>query len=114
MASLLPYYAALAVSILVGVAGQILLKTGSARTSDVMGQLVDPFTLLGLAAYGIGAFFYIAAIKKIPISLAFPSVSLSYVLVAFIAHYAWGEPLGLPQIGGIALIAGGILLLHQV
>jgi small multidrug resistance pump len=114
MAPLLPYYAALAVAILVGVAGQILLKTGSARTSDVMGQFVDPFTMLGLVAYGLGAVFYIAAIKKIPISLAFPSVSLSYVLVAVIAHYAWGEPLGLPQIGGIALIAGGILLLHQV
>jgi small multidrug resistance pump len=114
MTPLLPYYAALGVSILAGVAGQVLLKTGSARTSDVMGQFVDPFTILGLAAYGVGAFFYIAAIKKIPISLAFPSVALSYVLVAFIAHYAWGEPLGLPQIGGIVLITGGILLLHQV
>jgi small multidrug resistance pump len=114
MAQLLPYYAALGVSILVGVTGQILLKTGSARTSDVMGQFVDPFTILGLLAYGVGAFFYIAAIKRIPISLAFPSVSLSYVVVAFIAHYAWGEPLGLPQLAGIALIAGGIVLLHQV
>jgi len=113
MSPLLPYYAALAVSIVVGVAGQVLLKIGSARTSDVMGQFIDPFTIFGLGAYGVGAFFYIAAIKKIPISLAFPSVSLSYVLVACIAHYAWGEPLGLPQIGGIALIAGGILLLHQ-
>jgi small multidrug resistance pump len=114
MGSLLPYYAALAVAILVGVAGQILLKTGSERTSDVAGQLLDPFTILGLAAYGVGAFFYIAAIKKIPITLAFPSVSLSYALVAVIAHYTWGEPLGLPQIAGIALIAGGILVLHQV
>ena len=74
MTPLLPYYAALGVSILAGVAGQVLLKTGSARTSDVMGQLVDPFTILGLVAYGVGAFFYIGAIKKIPISLAFPSV----------------------------------------
>jgi drug/metabolite transporter (DMT)-like permease len=113
MGSLLPYYAALAVSVLVGVGGQFLLKTGSARTGDVVAQFLDPFTILGLVSYGVGAFFYIAAIKKIPISLAFPSVSLSYVLVACIAHYAWGEPLGLPQIGGIALIAGGILLLHQ-
>ena len=32
---------------------------------------------------------------------------------AIIAHVVWGEPLGLPQFAGIALIAGGILLLHQ-
>lgn len=114
MPALLPYYAALAVSIVVGVTGQILLKTGSTRTTGVMAQFLDPFTILGLGAYGAAALFYIAAIKKIPITLAFPSVSLSYVVVALIAHYAWGEPLGWPQIAGIALIAGGILLLHQV
>jgi small multidrug resistance pump len=114
MPVLLPYYAALAVSVIVGVIGQFLLKTGSARTTDVMGQFLDPFTILGLGAYGLGALFYIAAIKKIPITLAFPSVSLSYVVVALVAHYAWGEPLGLSQIAGIALIACGILLLHQV
>ena len=114
MSALLPYYAALAVAIVVGTVGQILLKAGSARTSDVIGQFIDPFTILGLGAYGIGAFFYVAAVKKIPISLAFPSVSISYILVALAAHYGWGEPLGLPQIGGILLIGGGILLLHQV
>lgn len=114
MSALLPYYTALLVGIVFGVVGQVLLKAGSARTGDVMGQLLDPFTMLGLGAYALAALFYIAAIKKIPITLAFPSVSLSYVAVALIAHYGWGEPLGLPQIAGIALIAGGILLLHQV
>ena len=73
-----------------------------------------PFTLAGLGAYGMAAAFYIVAIKKLPITLAFPSVSLSYAAVAIIAHYLWSEPLGLPQLGGIALIAGGIFLLHQV
>jgi small multidrug resistance pump len=114
MPTLLPYYAALVAGIVLGVGGQVLLKTGSERTSDLVGQFLDPFTMMGLVAYGMAAIFYIAAIKKIPVTLAFPSVSLSYVAVALIAHYAWGEPLGLPQIAGIGLIAAGILLLHQV
>jgi multidrug transporter EmrE-like cation transporter len=114
MSGLLPYYAALVVSILFGIAGQVSLKTGSARTADVVAQFLDPFTLLGLGAYGMAAAFYIVAIKKLPITLAFPSVSLSYAAVAVIAHYLWSEPLGLPQLGGIALITGGIVLLHQV
>jgi small multidrug resistance pump len=113
MAALLPYYTALAAAIACGVGGQMLLKTGSARAADVIAQFLDPFTLLGLGAYGIAAIFYIVAIKKIPISLAFPSVSFSYVAVALIAHYVWGEPLGLTQLAGIGLIAVGIVLLHQ-
>jgi len=113
MATLFPYYLALFAGIVFGVAGQVLLKIGSARTADIVAQFLDLFTLLGLGAYGAGAVFYIVAIKKIPISLAFPTVSVSYIVVALIAHYAWREPLGLPQLAGIALIGGGILLLHQ-
>jgi small multidrug resistance pump len=113
MPTLLPYYAALFVGIAFGVGGQVLLKTGSVRTGDVGAQLFDPFTLMGLAAYALAAVFYIVAIKRIPISLAYPTVSVSYVAVALIAHYAWGETLGLVQIAGIALVIAGIVLLHQ-
>jgi small multidrug resistance pump len=113
MAGLIPYYSALLAAILFGVVGQVLLKSGAVRTTDVVAQFLDPFTIIGLGAYGLATVCYIAAIKKLPLTLAFPSVSLSYVLVAVIAHYAWNEPLGWPQLGGIALITGGILLLHQ-
>ncbi len=113
MPALLPYYVALVAAIACGVGGQVLLKTGSSRTADIVGQFLDPFTVLGLGAYGLAGVFYIIAIKKIPVSLAFPSVSFSYIAVALIAHYAWDEPLGVAQIAGIALIATGIVVLHQ-
>jgi small multidrug resistance pump len=108
-----PYYAALLGAILLGVLGQVALKAGAERSSGMVGQFLDPFTIGGFAVYALAAILYIIAIKRIPISLAFPSVSLSYVAVAIIAHLLWGEPLGVPQFAGIALIAGGILLLHQ-
>jgi len=113
MGALLPYYAALLAGILLGIAGQILLKTGAERTPGMLAQFLDPFTILGFGSYTVAAIFYIIAIKKIPISQAFPSVSASYVIVAVLGHVLWGEPLGWPQIAGLALIAGGILLLHQ-
>jgi multidrug transporter EmrE-like cation transporter len=113
MPALLPYYAALLAGVLLGVMGQILLKTGAERSSDVMAQFLSPFTIVGFGIYALAAVFYIVAIKKIPLSIAFPSVSLSYVAVAIAAHLLWREPFGLAQIAGIALIGGGILLLHQ-
>jgi multidrug transporter EmrE-like cation transporter len=105
-------YGALVAAILVGVAGQLLLKSGAERSSGFLAQFLDPFTILGLGVYALAAVFYIVAIKRLPVSVAFPSVALSYVLVAVAAHFLWQEPLGLAQFGGIALIAGGILLLH--
>jgi small multidrug resistance pump len=107
-----PYYAALAVGIVLGIAGQIVLKAGSARTTDVVAQFLNPFTIIGFFCYGLAAFFYIAAIKKIPVSVAYPSVSIGYAIVAFTAHYVWGEPFGLQHIAGLVLISGGILLLY--
>ncbi|HVM78964.1 MAG TPA: EamA family transporter [Stellaceae bacterium] len=105
-------YGALAAAILVGVAGQLLLKQGAVRSADQLAQFLDPFTISGLAVYGLAAALYIVAIKRLPVSVAFPSVALSYVLVAIAAHFLWQEPLGLAQFAGIVLIGGGILLLH--
>ncbi len=114
MATVLPYYAALIAGILLAVMGQVLLKTGAERSPDMLAQFLSPFTVTGLAIYGLAAACYIVAIKKIPLTLAFPTVSLSYIAVALIAHFVWGEPLGLPQLAGLAFITVGIVMLHQV
>ncbi len=106
------YYAALGLGILAGIGGQMLLKAG-ASAPDFVSQLMRPSTLYGLALYGSAAFLYIVALRKIPVSVAFPSVSLSYAIVAVLGHYLFGEPFGLKQIGGIVLIMGGVALINQ-
>ncbi|WP_425066745.1 DMT family transporter [Reyranella sp.] len=106
------YYVALAIGVLAGIGGQILLKTG-ADAPDFVSQLLRPSTIAGLALYGSAAFLYIIALRKIPVSVAFPSVSLSYAIVAVAGHFLFGEPFGIKQIGGIALIVGGVVLINQ-
>ena len=75
------YYVALGIGILAGIGGQLLLKAG-ADAPDFVSQVLRPSTLCGLALYGSAAFLYIVALRKIPVSVAFPSVSLSYAIVA--------------------------------
>lgn len=106
------YYVALGIGILTGIGGQVLLKAG-ADAPDLVSQLMRPSTIAGLALYGSAAFLYIIALRKIPVSVAFPSVSVSYALVAILGHFMFGEPFGLKQIGGIALIMGGVVLINQ-
>jgi small multidrug resistance pump len=107
------YYVSLISAILFGVAGQIVLKSGATATQTVAAQFANPLTLLGLAIYVLAALLYIVALKKIPVSIAFPSVAASYAAVAIIAHLMWNEPFGWPQLGGLVLIGSGILLIHQ-
>ena len=106
------YYVALGIGILAGIAGQMLLKAG-ADAPDFFSQLLRPSTLAGPALYGSAAFLYIIALRKIPVSVAFPSVSLSYAIVAVLGHFLFGEPFGIKQIGGIVLIMGGVVLINQ-
>jgi len=107
-----PYYLSLAAAVLFGIVGQLALKSGANEAPTMVAQFLSPLTIVGLAIYLLAALCYIAALKKLPITLAFPSVSASYAVVAVLAHFMWQEPLGWPQVGGIALIGGGILMLH--
>ena len=44
-------------------------------------------------------------------SVALPCTAASYVVIALIGHYAFGESLGVQKLAAIALIAGGVALL---
>ena len=107
------YYLSLVGAILFGVAGQIVLKSGALASPTIAAQFVNPLTIIGFTIYAFAAFCYIVALKKLPVSVAFPSVAASYAVVALIAHWIWNEPFGWPQVGGLMLIGGGIVLLHQ-
>jgi small multidrug resistance pump len=106
-------YLALAASILLGIAGPIVLKSGAVGAPSFVAQLLNPMTIAGLTIYALASIGYIAALNRIPVSVAFPSVALSYAIIAVLAHVLWREPLGWQQFAGIVLIGGGILLIHQ-
>lgn len=108
-------YAVLVISILIGVGGQVSLKAGALHNPGVsLGALFcQPYVLLGLFAYFVSALLYIYALREIPLSVAFPSVSISYVLVAVLAHLIWGETLGLRQVAALVLIGSGICVLWR-
>lgn len=106
-------YIGLVAAILLGIVAQLALKSAAVGAPSFLAQLLNPLTIAGLGIYAVASFAYIAALNRIPVSVAFPSVAASYAIIAILAHVLWHEPLGWQQFGGIALIAGGIFLLHQ-
>lgn len=106
------HYVTLGCAILLGVAGQLLLKEG-AVSGSVLAQLTARESILGLMLYAAAAFCYMFALRKIPVSVAFPSVSLSYVVVAAAAYWFQDEPLGWDKLAGVLIICSGVFLVAR-
>ena len=92
------------------VAGQTLLKAGASHV-ELTAQLADWRTILGLTLYGGSSVLYIAALRRIPMSVAMPSTALSYVAAAPIGYYRFGEPLTAAHVAAIIIICAGVVLL---
>ena len=107
------YYASLAIAILLGIVGQLALKSGALGSQTLAAQFFNPLTIVGFAVYVFAALCYIVALKRIPVSVAFPSVAASYAVLSVLAHFVWNEPFGWPQLAGLILIGSGIVLIHQ-
>ena len=101
----------LAAAICTSMTGQVLLKAGTLGEGNFLVQLFRWQTILGLGCYGGAALLYIIALRRIPMSVALPCTAASYVVIALIGHYAFGESLGVQKLAAIALIAGGVALL---
>jgi multidrug transporter EmrE-like cation transporter len=106
-----PYWLVLAAAIATSLIGQVLLKVGATEDGGFLAQLFRPATVIGLGCYGGAALLYIVALRRIPMSVALPCTAASYVVIALIGHFMFGESLGLQKLAAILLISGGVVLL---
>jgi small multidrug resistance pump len=97
-------------AISVSMGAKTLLKSGS-RAPDLMAQLFDWHTIIGLSFYGLAAMLYIVALRKIPLSIALPATAISYIAAALVGHFVFGEHLSLTHVAAIGLIGAGVVLL---
>ncbi len=103
---------------------QSLLKMGTNRLGE------DPFTtlppielgwrivsqwpfLLGFACYGVSLVVWIAALTRVPVTIAYPMLSIGYIINALIARYWLGETLGVAGWAGIGFICVGVALIAR-
>ncbi len=98
-------------ALVVGTAGQLLLKMGAAGPGGFLDQIIRPATLAGLVCYGLAALLYIVALRDIPVSIAFPAAASQYVIVGLFAWFVLHEPWNVQQVVGLGLIVLGVGLL---
>lgn len=112
------------ISILLLVGGQTMIKAGlnniggvslfgGSPVASLLGILRTPWIILGFFMYGVSAIFWLDVLSKLDFSLAFPMVSLTYVLQQLIGHFAFHEDINMYRVIGVGLIIGGLAFLMR-
>ncbi|MEQ9695206.1 hypothetical protein [Shimia sp. SDUM112013] len=92
---------------------KLQLAEGSTLWDKLMGFALSPTILLGFGFYGVGAFVWLLALRQTELSLAYPFVALSFVIVFLIGVIGLGETVNATKITGLAIIILGTLVLAR-
>jgi multidrug transporter EmrE-like cation transporter len=110
--------------VLLNAGAQLLLKAGTNSIGAFAfsaGNLVpvgikvasNPFILAGLGCYAISVVVWIMALSRVEVSLAYPMLSIGYVVNALAAWYLFGEALSAQRLVGIGTIIVGVFLVAR-
>ncbi|MDE1980921.1 MAG: EamA family transporter [Betaproteobacteria bacterium] len=110
--------------VLLNAAAQLLLKAGTNaighfefqwRNIVPIGWQVasEPHILGGLACYGISVVVWIMALSRVPVSMAYPMLSIGYVVNAMAAYWLLGESLPALRVAGIFVVILGVFLIAR-
>ncbi|KJS35139.1 MAG: hypothetical protein VR74_17370 [Hyphomonas sp. BRH_c22] len=73
----------------------------------------NPWFLAGMACYVVSIGVWMIVLGKVEVSLAYPLLSIGYIITAVIGYFFLGENVNLLRVGGIALICCGIILISR-
>jgi len=75
--------------------------------------LLSYWFLAGMTCYAVSIGSWMIVLAKTEVSLAYPLLSIGYIMTAIVGYYFLGENVNLARIGGIALICFGTLLISR-
>jgi len=110
--------------VLLNAAAQLMLKAGtnaigafqfSATNLGPIGWKVatQPFILGGLACYAVSVVVWILALSRVEVSIAYPMLSIGYVVNAVAGYFLFGEAVGAQRLVGIGVIILGVYIVAR-
>jgi multidrug transporter EmrE-like cation transporter len=85
----------------------------SSLLSSAGNLAVNVWLWLGLVCYGISVVVWILALSRVDVSIAYPMLSIGYVVNAIAAWHLFDEPLGVGRMVGIGIIILGVFVLAR-
>ncbi len=117
-------FSLLMLGVLLNATAQLLLKAGTNRIGEFafawenvvpigMKLAMNPPILGGLACYVVSVVVWILALSRVPVSVAYPLLSVGYIVNAVAAWLLFGEALGAQKLVGIGFIIVGVFLVAR-
>lgn len=75
--------------------------------------LAVPSLWYALCAYGLSVIVWLVGLSRVPVSQAYPLLSLGYVINIGLAWWLLGEVPNAQRVGGIAIIVVGVVLVSR-
>lgn len=73
----------------------------------------QPWILVGLTCYFVSAALWVVALTRVDVTVAYPMLSMGYVIAAVLAWHFFGEALTTQRLLGIAIILVGVVILGR-
>lgn len=108
------------IAIALGSCGQICLKLGLGHRDlggasvfatffKILHAMANPYILIGLACYVVSTFFWILVLSKVRLSVAYPMISMGYVIVVILSSVVLREHMDWRYAGiGLLCICAGV------
>jgi multidrug transporter EmrE-like cation transporter len=117
-------FALIMTGVLLNAGAQLLLKAGtnavgrfefSAANIVPVGMKLafEPHIMGGIACYVVSVVVWILGLSRVEVSIAYPMLSVGYVLNAVAAWYLFGESMTAQKLIGIAFIVAGVFLVAR-
>jgi multidrug transporter EmrE-like cation transporter len=117
-------FALLMTGVLLNAAAQLLLKAGTNAVGSFeftpqnlvpvgLKLALEPHIMGGMLCYGISLVVWIMGLSRVPVSIAYPMLSIGYVINALAAWHLFGESLGAQKLVGIGFIILGVVLVTR-
>lgn len=111
--------------VLLNTVAQFLLKAGAGTYQQlkalnhnlldiVFTMAFNPYILGGLTLYVISFGLWIGVLARLQVSIAYPLLSLGYVIGLFAAYLIFNEPISAQKLVGVGLILAGVTVLARV
>jgi multidrug transporter EmrE-like cation transporter len=99
--------------VLLNATAQLLLKAGTNAMPLGPSLAVEPHILGGLACYAVSVVIWVIALSRVPVSMAYPMLSIGYIVNAVAAWQLLGESLPPLRLAGIGVIILGVLMVAR-
>jgi multidrug transporter EmrE-like cation transporter len=119
-----PSFALILAGVLLNAIAQLLLKAGTNAVGQFefsganvvpvgMKLAFQPYIVAGIVCYLVSLVVWLMALSRVEVSVAYPMLSIGYVVNAVAAWYLFGEAVTPMRLAGIGIIVVGVYVVAR-